>query len=93
MTKKRAKIYWTRQARDDLWEIRSFIARDAPKTAAAYVRRLRTSVGCLRQFPELGEIVREIGKPPVRELIRGQYRVIYRYQSNRVDILTVFHSA
>ena len=37
------KVYWTRQSREDFQEIRIFIARDAPLTAA-FVRRIRESV-------------------------------------------------
>ena len=91
--KKKFKVHWTRQARNDLKEIRTFIAQDAPFTASAFVRRLRTSVDRLHAFPESGQIVLEIGDPAIREVIRGNYRIIYRIRSNRVDILTVFHSA
>ncbi len=87
------EVYWTRQARNDLKDIRAFIARNAPITASAFVRRLRTSVDRLRTVPESGQIVREIGDPAIRELIRGNYRIIYRLRNDRVDILTVFHSA
>jgi plasmid stabilization system protein ParE len=87
------KIYWTRQAREDLREIRAFIARDAPITAAAFVRRLRASVDRLRSFPRVGQVVTELGNEEIRELIRGQYRVIYRCRIDRIDILTVYHSS
>ena len=87
------KIYWTRQAREDLRDIRAYIARDAPITAAAYVRRLRASVERLRSFPQIGQVVPELKRTEIRELIRGNYRVIYRFQGDRVDILTVYHSS
>lgn len=90
---KRVEIYWTRQAEDDLKEIRAFIARDAPITGSSFVRRLRLSVDRLHTFPESGQVVPEIGNPNIRELIKGHYRIIYRFESNRVDILTVFHGA
>ncbi len=88
-----SKIYWTRQAREDLRAIRNHIARDAPATASAYVRRLRESVGRLRDFPFSGEVVPEIGREKIREVIQGNYRLIYRVSESRVDILTVFHGA
>jgi toxin ParE1/3/4 len=88
-----ASIYWTRQACDDLREIRAFIARDAPITAKAFVRRLRGSVERLRSFPQLGQVVPELGREEIRELIRGDYRVIYRFRTGRVDVLTVYHSS
>ena len=88
-----SKIYWTRQAREDLRAVRVHIARDAPATASAYVRKLRLSVGRLRQFPFSGEVVPEIGREDLREVLLGNYRIIYRVADRRVDILAVFHSA
>ncbi len=85
------RIYWTRQSREDLRAIRDFIARDAPKTASAYVRRLRRSVERLRIFPLSGQVVAELGREEIREVLQGNYRLIYRVRGRRVDILTVFH--
>ena len=87
------RIVWSIQSRDDLREIRKFIARDAPNTAASFVRRLKMSVDRLRRFPESGQIVPEIGNPKIREVIYGSYRIIYELSPNRVEILTVFHGA
>ena len=86
-------LYWTRQAQKDPKAIRDLIALDAPATASAYVRKLRESVGRLRQFPFSGEVVPEFGREEIREVLRGDYRLIYRVSDGRVDILTVFHGA
>ncbi len=88
-----ARIFWTQQARDDLRAIRAHIARDAPAAAGEYVRRLRKSVERLRDFPFSGEVVPEIGRDDIREVIQGVYRVIHRASDKRVEILTVFHGA
>ncbi len=87
------KVYWTRQARDDLRAIRDHIARDAPATAAAFVRRLRSSVGRLREFPLSGQVVPEVGEYSIRELLFGSYRLIYRVTESRVEMIAVFHAA
>jgi addiction module RelE/StbE family toxin len=87
------KIIWTPQSQEDLREIRNFIARDAPITAEAFVRRLRMAVGRLRSFPESGAVVAECKNPKIREIIHGAYRIIYRVRPGQIDILTVFHSA
>jgi toxin ParE1/3/4 len=89
----RVKIFWTRQAQDDLREIRAFIARDAPITAASFVHRLRRSVDRLRTYPMSGPVVPEIDNPEIREVICGHYRLIYRFTNDKVEILTVFHGA
>ena len=92
-----SKIYWTRQSREDLRAVRVHIARDAPATASAYVRKLRLSVGRLGQFLFSGEVVPEIGREDLREVLQGNsqgnYRIIYRATERRVDILAVFHCA
>jgi len=88
-----SRIYWTRQAREDTRQIRSFIARDAPATATAFIRRLRASVERLRNFPYSGCVVPELGREEIREILFGNYRIIYRVGQSRVDILAVYHSA
>ncbi len=87
------RILWTLQAKEDLQEIKAFIARDAPFTAVAFIRRLKRAVDALRGFPERGRVVSEIGKPEIREILHGNFRIIYRFRQERVEILTVFHGA
>jgi toxin ParE1/3/4 len=87
------KINWTPQSQEDLKGVRAFIARNAPITAELFVRRLKSSVNRLRQFPEIGSIVTEFGNSSVRQIIYGAYRIIYRITPTQIDILTVFHSA
>jgi toxin ParE1/3/4 len=91
--KKRISIIWTPQAREDVRSIRTFIARDAPKTATAFVRRLRRSVNRLRTFPRGGEVVPEIGNADIREIFFGMYRIIYHLSNDHIEILTVYHGA
>jgi toxin ParE1/3/4 len=86
-------IVWSVQSQEDLREIRRFIARDAPDTATAYIRRLRKSVNRLRSFPEAGIVVTEAADSRIREIYFGQYRIIYELTSPRIEILTVYHSA
>ena len=86
-----SRILWTRQSREDLRAVREFIARDA--TASAFVRQLRESVERLREFPESGHAVPELGRDDVREILRGNYRIIYRVAPGRIDILAVYHSS
>ena len=87
------RLYWTRQSREDLRAVRDFIARDAPATASVFVRQLRQSVGRLREFPYSGQVVPELGREEIREVLRGNYRLIYRVSDGRIDILAVYHSS
>ena len=91
--KKQFKVVWARQAREDLRAIRNYIARDAPFTAAMFVQRLRSAADRLRKFPESGHEVPEIPNAEIREVVFGQYRIIYRFREGLVEILNVFHGA
>jgi toxin ParE1/3/4 len=51
-------------------------------------------VKILKNQQNIGSVVPELNSPKVRELILGNYRIIYEIISkNRIDILTVHHSA
>jgi addiction module RelE/StbE family toxin len=89
----RSRIRWTWQAKEDLCAIRAFIARDAPRTASAFVLRLKSAVDRLQDYPLSGRTVPELGDPDIREIVFGTYRVIYRCHGAEVHIVTVFHGA
>src|SRR5947209_7831990 len=88
-----ARIAWTPFSIDDLRAIRAYIARDAPRTADAFVKRLMAAVRRLRRFPLSGSVVPEFRLDNVREILYGNYRIVYRVVGSRVEILTVCHAA
>lgn len=88
-----AEIKWTEQALADVEAIATYIARDSLYYARMHAQRIFESVKCLKIFPESGKIVPEINKSEMREIILGNYRVIYRHRQNVVEIITVYHSA
>lgn len=87
------RVVWTRPARDDLREIRAFIAADSARYATIVVARLVTAVRRLREYPLSGRVVPELGRPTIREVIHGAYRIVYRVTPRVVEILTVVHGA
>ena len=88
-----AEVVWTRQAAEDLEEIRRFIARDSEHYAALVYRRLVESVDRLELFPLSGRVVPEFGRESIREVIWGNYRIVYRVRGTLVEVLTVFHGS
>ena len=38
----------------------------------------------------MGRIVPEINSPNIREIIEGNYRIIYRVAQEKIEVLTVF---
>ncbi|MFQ5639358.1 MAG: type II toxin-antitoxin system RelE/ParE family toxin [bacterium] len=88
-----ARITWTDQALEDLDAICEFIARDAPRYAQVFADRIFESVERLESFPKSGRMVPELEIETLREIIFGNYRIVYRITDNEVEILTVFHGS
>jgi len=87
------KINWTDLAVQDLQDILEFITHDSEKYAVLTVNKIYLSADNLLKFPELGRIVPEIGSPKIRELIVGNYRLIYRLKTKEgIHILRVYSS-
>jgi len=88
------KIVWTELAVDDLKEIHDFIAKNSPRFASITIDKIYQRAQLIADNPFLGRIVPEINNEPIRELIIGNYRLIYFIISElQVDILRVYHSA
>jgi len=89
-----AQVIWTREAHEDVGEIRRYIANDSPSAAAAMVRRLRAEAARLSRYPQIGRIVPEYDDVTVREIIVSPYRLIYRYlaEHDQVQVVSVVHA-
>ena len=88
------KIVWTEQSVFDLKDILDYISKDSRRYAENQIRRIKTKTLILKTQPESGRIVPELGIIQIRELIEGNYRIVYRLLSNElVEILTIHHSA
>lgn len=88
------KVIWTSYAMLDLKEIFDYIGKDSKRYAYIHVSRLKDKTNILKRNPRCGRVVPEIDRKDIRELIVGDYRIIYRIKSNtRIDIITVIHSA
>lgn len=88
-----AEVRWALRARDDLREIRRFIARDSPRAADAQVERILSATECLESYPESGRVLPEFPSLGYRELIVTAYRVIYRIQKDTIWITALVHGA
>lgn len=87
---KRLGVVWTQKAVHDLRRIQTFISYDKPSAARHFIFDLKLKVERLGKFPQSGRVVSELARPDIRELVVGNYRVIYRILSRRVAVLTVF---
>jgi toxin ParE1/3/4 len=86
-------VRWTDQAVDDLRAIREFIERDSPRYGRLVVERLFDATQRLESFPFSGRVVPELGRDDVREIVLGEYRIVYRSKGETAELITVFRSS
>jgi addiction module RelE/StbE family toxin len=87
------QVIWAPQAIEDVEAIRTHVARDSARYAALVVERIVAAVERLQDHPHSGRVVPELGDESIREVIHGNYRIVYRLRNDVVEIATVFHGA
>ena len=87
------RVVWARPARDDLREIRAYIAQDSERYARVVIERFIAAVRRLHNYLLSGRVVPELARPTIREVIEGAYRIVYRVTPDAVQILAVVHGA
>lgn len=88
-----ADIRWTLQAVDDIEAIMNYIAADSEHYARLLAVDIFAAVERAALFPNSGRIVPEANTPDIREILLGNYRIIYRVRREVIEVLTVYHSA
>lgn len=88
-------VILTPQAIEDLGAIVRRIATDSPDRARTFGHALLDAALAIDPFPERGRMVPEVGDPTVREVMHGDYRIIYEVHRNpdAVYVLRFWHGA
>lgn len=84
-------IFWSPLSIERLEEISDYIAQDNISAANKFVDDVFSKVEVLKGNVEIGRVVPELGQSNIREIIFRNYRIIYRYDSKRISVLTVRH--
>jgi plasmid stabilization system protein ParE len=85
------KLVWSPLSLQRIQEIADYIAADNLSVANDWIDSVFQKVDSLKNNPEIGRIVPELGRPDIRELIHGNYRIIYLHISTKISILTIRH--
>lgn len=87
------EIRWTKRSISDIEFIADYISKDSIKYAELQVKLFISLADKLIEFPNIGRIVAEVNKKSTREIIVGNYRLIYKIISkSRIDVITIQHS-
>ena len=70
-------------------ECTDYIALDDIPTAIKWAEGVFKYCEQLSAQPESGRMVPEFNRAEIKELIHGNYRLVYEIKSNRIDMLTI----
>ena len=87
------RVAWTQKARDRLQAIFLRIKDDNPEAARRWREEINQAARSLDELYERGRVVPELGITDIRELLLGNYRLIYEIEPKRVVILSVRHGS
>jgi len=85
------EVIFTGRFLERVEECADYIALDHIPTAVKWARGVIDHCQKLGEHPERGRIVPELSRPEIRELIHGDYRLIYELKTNQIDMLTIWH--
>jgi addiction module RelE/StbE family toxin len=87
------KLIWTDLAIDDLKSIHDYISLDSRVYARRQVSKIIKRVEQLQLQPQSGRIVPEFSNENIRELIEGNYRLVYKIIEDKIFIVRIHHSS
>jgi toxin ParE1/3/4 len=87
------KVIWTEFAIEDIRSIHTYISQDSKVYADRFIEKIISRVGQLETHPKSGRVVPEFNIDTLRELIEGNYRIIYKINSDSIGVVRVHHSA
>jgi len=89
----RRRVSFAPSALANLEEIRSWYTDEqVPEVGERLVREIVAAVLRLADFPESGRMVPELGLAQLREIIHPPFRIVYRLDEERVQVVRVWRS-
>ena len=88
-----AQLLWTNNAHQQLDSIRTYIESNNSYFAERYINRMLRRIELLKSFPESGELQPQYRGSNVRQVVFGNYRIIFQSTTTVVRILAIQHAA
>ncbi|MEM1041662.1 MAG: type II toxin-antitoxin system RelE/ParE family toxin [Bacteroidota bacterium] len=85
------RVHWSTVALERVSEIADYLAVDDLGAAERWVDGLFAAAERLEPFPRSGRVVPELRREAIREVFYKRYRILYKVQPERVEVLTVRH--
>lgn len=88
------EVIWTQRATQEITNIAEYLEQYSELYASSIVKKLYGKVGVLKQFPKLGRMIPEMQEEKYRELIEGNYRIMYEMLDDEMILIQrVMHTS
>lgn len=84
------ELIWSDCALRDLQAIDAYIAADNPTAAERWINKILTAAQRAAVLPHSGQPVREKGREHLKQILLRTYRIVYRFDDKRAEVVTVF---
>jgi toxin ParE1/3/4 len=88
-----ARLIWTKLALEHFERLLDYISADSPIAACRFGEKLMAKVDLLQAHPNLGAHVPEDESRSLREILQGNYRILYRVEGDVVYLVALHHAA
>lgn len=83
------KLIWADKAKESARDVYSYLFEGSATYADSWADEVDGKLNQLILFPEMGRIVPEFNVSFIREVLAGQYRIVYTYQNETMTVVTV----
>ncbi|MCY7351084.1 MAG: type II toxin-antitoxin system RelE/ParE family toxin [Cytophagaceae bacterium] len=89
-----AQVIWTQTATAEIEEIAEYLSAYSEHYASLIISKIYQKTGLLISFPKLGRVIPEMTDPTRRELLEGNYRIMYELVNEDIVLIQrVIHTS
>ena len=86
-------VIWTDEAKEDLRDVLHYLSRYPSAYVDDWSDQLSRKLNLLASFPEMGRMYPNRNLTYLREILIGNYRLLYIYLNEQITIIRVKHQA
>ncbi len=84
------KIIYSHSAKEQLFQIKEYIARDNRQRAITYLKQIKSKIEILGKYPYIGKVNSTMNNPKIRDFVLLGYKIIYKINVQSIMILSVY---
>lgn len=84
------RIEYSKEAKNELLNIRDFIAQSSSFNSVEYTQELVKRINGMLEFPYIGKVNRTFNRKDIRDLFIDGYKIIYKIENDNIKVLILY---